>query len=333
MTLPMTLKVAVLGMGKAGIRHLSAAEEVDLVEVVGVADRAPEVRARLAESTGVPVVEDLDALVALGPDAVIVGLPHALLADAALRAFDAGLHVLLEKPMATKLEDARRVVAAAEAAGVRLMVNYNHRFRDEYQTAKRLLQEGRIGRPTLFAESMYATAGPLPPWVWDADISGGGMLTYNGVHVLDHLMWLSQKPVEMVSASLGRFSFHESLEDTTVATLRFEDGSLANLVQHKSNVPGARSVWETRVLGTEGALTIVSGQGVTLTRGASEEHFPSGPERRFVVALEAFASAIQDERDPKPDGQEGVRVLECLDALYRSAETTAWVRVGNTLST
>ena len=127
MTLPTTLKVAVLGMGKAGTRHLSAALEVDLVDVVGVADRAPEVRARLAESTGVPVVEDLDALIALGPDAVIVGSPHASLADAALRSFDAGLHVLFEKPMATKLGDARRVIVAAEAAGVRLMVNYNHR--------------------------------------------------------------------------------------------------------------------------------------------------------------------------------------------------------------
>ena len=323
----MTLKLAVLGMGKAGLRHLSAGQEVDLVDVVGVADRAPELRARLAESSDVPVVEDLDALLALGPDAVIVALPHALLADAALRSIDAGLHVLLEKPMATKLEDARRVVAAAESAGVRLMVNYNHRFRDEYQTAKRLLEEGRIGRPTVFAESMFATAGPLPPWVWNAEISGGGMLTYNGSHVLDHLMWLSQRPVEMVSASLGQFSFDESLEDTTVATLRFDDGSLANLIQHKTNVRGARSVWETHVFGTEGAITIKSGQGVTLSRGGSEEHFPSGPERRFVVALRAFASAIRDERDPQPDGHEGVKVLECLDALYRAAETTAWVRI------
>ena len=323
----MTLKLAVLGMGKAGIRHLSAAQEVDTVEVVGVADRAPEIRARIAPEAGVPVVEDLDALIELGPDAIIVALPHALLAEAALRSVDVGLHVLLEKPMATKLEDARRIATAADAAGVRLMVNYNHRFRDEYQNAKRWLDEGRIGRPTVFAESMFATSSPLPSWIWDPEMAGGGMMTYNGVHVLDHLMWLSGAPVASVTASLGHFSFDEKLEDTTVASLRFEDGTLGSLVQHKTSVPHARSVWETRVFGTEGTLTIVGGQGVTLSRGASEEHIQSGPERRFVVALEDFAAAIRGEREPQPDGPAGIRVLECLDALYRAAATTTWVRV------
>lgn len=321
----MNMRLAVLGLGKAGLRHVRAAQAGEGMELVAAADSSAEARERAPAECR--VVEHLDALIEIGADAVIIALPHALLADAALRAIESGLHVLVEKPMATTLDEGRRIVDAAKTAGLHLMVNYNHRFRDEYQTAKKWLEEGRIGRPCLISEQMFAPEGPLPAWVWEPKIAGGGMMTYNGSHMLDHVMWLSGAPVSAVSATTASLHYDEPLEDTTVASLRFTTGALASLVQSKSNVAHRQGGWETRVLGTEGALRIVSGEGVFVSGSGGEEHFASGPERRFAAALAEFASTIRENKRPSPDGTEALRVLSCLRALYRAAESGGWVEV------
>ena len=321
------LRLAVLGLGKAGLRHLEAARASEVVELVAAADNSAEVRARIEKETTCPVVENLDKLLTEKPQAVVVALPHGSLVDAALRVCEAGLHLLLEKPIANSLAQARLVVQAAEAAKVELMVNYNHRFREEYQIAKRLVADGRIGRPCLLVEQMFAAPGPLPEWVWDPKVAGGGMMTYNGSHILDHLIWLADQRVESVVASTANFHYSKQLEDTTVATLRFIDGSIGSIVQHKSAIPHNLPRWETRIHGTEGVLRVVAGRGVYVSGPNGDERFHTGEDHRFITALSELAGALREKRAPQPDGHSAVRVLACLEALYRSARERKWVTV------
>ncbi len=320
------LRLAVLGLGKAGIRHVEAAKAIDDVELVAVADNSAEARENIdIKGTSCRVRKDLDGLLDVGTDAMIIALPHGLLAEAAIRVARAGVHMLLEKPMANTLEDGQRIVAEADSNGVRLMVNFNHRFRDEYQHAKRWLEEGRIGQIRFLLEEMFASRGPLPSWVWDPKIAGGGMMTYSGIHMLDHAMWLTGKRVESVSASMGSFQYEESLEDTTVASLRLQRGSLVTLIQHKSNVNHSQATWETRIQGSEGAIHVVAGEGAYLSGTRGEEEFKSGAEQRFIRALEEFAASVREQRAPSSDGVSALSVLSCLKALYQAQDCGEWV--------
>jgi len=312
------LRVAVLGLGKAGARHARAAMECAATRLVAVADSAPTARRSFQEIDG-DVVETLEELLALRPEAVIIALPHSELANAARRACAAGVHILLEKPMATSRRDAREIVRQAEEASIRLMVNYNHRFREEYQLAKRLLDEGRIGRPVLFVDQMLAAKGPLPDWVWQHEKAGGGMMTYNGSHQLDRMMWLSGSKVADVQALTASLGYRRDLEDTALAHLRFENGAVGSVVQHKSVSSRTLEAWETLIYGSEGAIRVRSGTGVELSATGGNELIPTLPGNRFGAALEELAAAIREERSPRPDGRSSLHTLACLKALYQSA--------------
>ena len=317
------LRIGVLGLGMAGRQHVAATRKTAMVALVAVADASAEARAQFEGPQGCQVTEGIDALLACEPDALVIALPHALLANAAVRAASAGRHVLVEKPMANDVATASAVVAAAKAANVRLMVNYNHRFREEYVVAKRWLQEGRIGRPRLFVDQWFATAGPLPAWVWQPDVAGGGLMTYSGAHMVDRLLWLSERSVQSVTASTDTFHAASPLEDTCIVTLRFDDGSLGSLVQHKSAVPHRLARWESTIQGTEGAIRVTSNEGAEVSGAAGDESYrpkSDGNVARFQRALEEFAAAVRERRPPQPDAESGLRTLACLEAIYRAAK-------------
>jgi len=310
--------IGILGLGKAGIRHMEAANACADVKLIATADSAPAARARF------DALPSLDALLETPADAIVVAVPHGALESAALAVIAAGKHVLLEKPMANTLADATRVVDAARAQGVRLMVNYNHRFRDEFTNARRLLEDGQLGEISFVSAHMFAPEGPLPAWVWDESIAGGGMMTYSGSHMIDRVLQCVGRKAEAVSATAGSFSYREALEDTSACWLRFDNGTMASFAQHKSNVSHREGSWETRLFGTKGAMRIVSGAAVHLSAQGQEQTIESGPDTRFEGALSEWVQAIREGREPSPGGDDGLLVRACLDAFYDSARSGGW---------
>lgn len=313
------IRLGIAGYGKAGRRHAAAAALSDHVELVGIADSAEPVR--IHYDGAAPLFASLGELLEQRPDAVVIALPHALLAEATLAVCAAGCHALLEKPVATRLDDVRRIADAARAAGVQLMVNFNHRFRREYELAKKLLEGGEIGTPSLLSAQMFAGAGPLPAWTWLAEAAGGGMMLYNGVHAVDHLTWLAGAPVERVSATLATHHYPnpDGLEDTVAACLRFAGGAVGTVVQLKSDTPTTLPRWDTLVYGTEGAVRIRSGFGLHWNSPRGEHRLETGEGDRFLAALDAFATALLDDR-PVPIGiADGFHALDCVLTMYRAA--------------
>ena len=149
-------------------------------------------------------------------------------------------------------------------------------------------------------------------------------MTYSGSHMIDRVIKLIGRDVEAVSAVARSVSYREPLEDTALAWLRFDDGTLASLVQHKSNVSHRHGSWETRLFGERGTMCIVSGEGVRVSGIDGDDDVPSGPDRRFEGALAELAQSIREGREPSPSGREGLRVRACLDAFYRSAASGEW---------
>jgi predicted dehydrogenase len=314
------LRVGLVGLGVAGRRHAAACRNVPEIVLAAAADPAPAAAAAAAEM-GLPWYPAYAAMLeAALLDAVVISLPHADLAAAAVACASRGLHVLLEKPMGITLPEADDVIAAVRRAGVRLMVNFVHRFRAEYRQAKSMIAAGVIGRPVMVFDAMTSGRSTMPAWVWDRHVSGGGMMMYNGVHSVDRLAWLAGSPIARASAAAGTFSYPVEVEDTLAGVAVFETGGLGVVVQHKSDAPTTLAGWETAVWGTRGAIRIAGG---VLEVASDKERARRAVEQddRFLGAAREFAGAIADGRDPSPGGDDGRRALAGVLAMYESAVT------------
>ncbi len=322
------MKVGVVGLGIAGQRHLEAYAADPRVAIDAVADLNRELGQEVAGRFGASYFENFLDLLETDLEAVSVCVPHALLADIARLSAEQGKHILLEKPMATSVREAKRVVRSAEDNGVRLMVGYVHRFREEITRARDLLSEGRIGAPQLVVErSAMGGDERAPAWIWDRQQSGGGVLMYNGVHSIDRLLWLLDRPVERVRATARTLTHEPSVEDALIATMEFSGGALANLVAAFPPYSHGGH-WNTEIYGARGVLSIATGERLEVHTREGRHSFVPGEESRFQREIGEFLSAIEEGRPPLPGGTDGLRVLEVVEAAYISAaEGGEWVKV------
>jgi predicted dehydrogenase len=288
------------------------------------------------------VYADLDAALA-DPrvQAVDICTPHPSHAGVALRAIAAGKHVLAEKPIATTLEDGRRMVAAAREAGLVLAVNEQVRFMEPVLRARAMLAAGDLGTPAAvrahrigYLGGEYMASG----WRRDPHRAGGGMLLDQGPHYF-HLLRLLAGAVAGEITHVGalgttvRDDWQPGAEDTAVVVVRFASGLLGEALfcwATRTPDPGA---W-AHAYGTDGSLDIFSREaGLLWHRSAAGSGGGAGrpapqvvlPVRPIDDALEAcladFLRAARGEKAPDMPGEEGLRDLAVVDAAYRSIRT------------
>lgn len=308
-----SMRVGILGLGSAGMRHLHAFRRIAGVTLM-VAD-VDGLRRRHAQEYSIPVVSGLDDLLAAGVEAVVVALPHAELASAAMRALDAGCHLLLEKPMATDLADAAAIVDRARRTERRVMVSFVHRFRPEVAAARAVIASGAIGRPVLIIDTMVSGTTAMPAWVWKREMAGGGMMFYNGIHQVDRARFILGQEIDGVRAEVRTFGYVADVEDTVTSLLIFRSGALGTVTQHKAPAD-AFGAWDTQVFGSKGSLHIRTGQEVRWVSGGQEASVPGTPEDRFFGAASEFVTALREGRDPTPSGEDGVAALQIVLRMY-----------------
>jgi predicted dehydrogenase len=314
------MRVGIIGYGQAGRQHGYAVIKSGEAELAAVADIDIAAR-RAASDLGVPSWDSYhDMFDEAGLDAVIVSPPHNILTPAALEAARRGLHILLEKPMGVSAGQADEVVTACRANGVKLMVNFVHRFRAECRQAYETIRAGVIGRPLLIFDVLVAGGSP-PAWVWNFEQSGGGSLLYSSIHCVDRLSWLAGSRIKEVSGMTGSFAPGIQLEDTVLVTASFENGALGAVLQHRSTAPHFDGGWQTRVFGTNGSLTINTRQNLEVS--SDKEHFSleTHDDDRFLGAFREFAAAVRENRDPAPSGEEGLHATRAAFAFYEAART------------
>ncbi|HRF60997.1 MAG TPA: Gfo/Idh/MocA family oxidoreductase [Fimbriimonadaceae bacterium] len=195
------VRVAIVGCGFMGRMHANVYGLLDRATLVSVADRKPEKAAKFAAEFGVPARTDVaDVLASDAIDAVDICLPTHLHADASIHAMEAGKHVFCEKPMALTVDEADRMIDAAAANGVGLMIGHCIRFWPEYALLKQFVDDGSLGKLVSLNLTRY---GEFPSWStdnWLADpaLSGGGVLDMH-IHDTDFALYLLGKPEEIVS--------------------------------------------------------------------------------------------------------------------------------------
>jgi predicted dehydrogenase len=327
-----------LGMGKHHVRHFLASPDV---EAVYVCDLVPERMQAMVEEHGLatPTCADYGELLADDSiDALSVCLPNRLHAPVAIDALRAGKHVMCEKPMATTVAEARRMVREARKADRILMMHFNQRFSPEAQLLKRLLDAGELGDVYLATCHWIRRRGiPGRKTFYTKETSGGGALIDIGVHILDLALWYMGHPEPAAVTGCTYCNFGPGLDrdfdvdDHAHAFVRFANGASLSLeTSWASHVPGEAIGFELR--GTKGgARRVGSYQGAyTLyqTRGGGfvdltlREPFPPSPSAQARFA----ASILHGEPNAAP-GEHGLAAQVVLEALYKSAAKGREVRI------
>lgn len=345
------VRVGLIGCGKVGQIHAAALHSLPDAKLAAVCDVSPERAHAFAARCGARGFTDIDSMLREADvEAVIIGTPHPLHAAPAIRAAEAGVHVLVEKPMAATLADCDAMLAAANRTGVLLSVISQRRFFDPVIRIKEAIDAGKIGRPALGVFTMYSWREPAyyqsDPWRGKWDTEGGGVLVNQSPHQLDLMRWYLG-PVAEVSGYWTNIN-HPSVQvdDTAVAILRFQNGALGSIVTSVAQKPGIFT--KVHVHGTNGAsLGVETDRGATFIAGVTaiaepplndlwtipcEEHllkaFQAEDRARFTqmdatthyhaLQIQDFLGAIREGRPPLVTGEDGRAVVELFNAIYLS---------------
>jgi predicted dehydrogenase len=321
---------AVVGLGRIAERAVLPAfkhsRQAKLVALVSGDERKA---ARLASKFGASDFYSYDdyALCLNHPQvqAVYIATTNATHAEYTERAAAAGKHVLVEKPMATSVDDAQRMIEACRAAGVRLMVAYRKYFDPASVALKKLVKDGKLGRLKTMhsAFTIFVPPAKKANWHLDRRASGGGSLMDLGIYCVNTARWLVEKdPIEaMAYAWTVDPQRYNEVEESIAFRLNFPEGLVLQAASsfgaaqgHFLHLHGERGwaaldpafAWEEerRLFGKIGGRWF-------------EKYFK--PTDEFALELDAFADSIRRKRDPEPNGVEGLRDLVIIQAIYRSA--------------
>lgn len=314
------IRVAVVGVGRIGLTHAeNLAHRVPGARLVAVTtfqqERAEAARRRCGD---VAVYPTLDALLAgaEGLDAVVISSSTSAHADNVEQCAAAGLHMLCEKPLALTLPDCDRAIAAAERAGVKLMVGHVRRFDAGYAQAKRLIASGAIGKPVVF-RAISGDVDPPPPSFADPSVSGGLILDAM-YHDLYLARWLMDSEIvrayaeggALVDAGLGAVGD----VDNAVVCLRFANGAMGTLTVSRTTRYGHDL--RVEVIGDQGATQVGTLRQTPVRlldkQGVHHDMARTTPERlgeAFVAELRAFVECVvNDAPAPVPGHDSRVTV-------------------------
>lgn len=332
-------RLGVVGAGSVAALHLDAAAGLPGVDVVAICDVRLEAAEQLASGVGaraelsrsaVQAYSDHAEMFASGElDGVVVTAPHSLHAPITLDAAAAGLHVLVEKPMATTLADCRRMIQASHRRGVRLAVGHVLHFLPTVREAKRILGSGQLGQPVVISERRAAHygRGSRPEWFFDPVLAGGGIVMNVGTHSIDKAQWLGDAPTSKV---LGYVWSQPGIgvETESVGLLELANGVRVTLSVTGTGLPFQD---ETEVVCEQGALRLSRRDGLWTYQGDEAVQVAAAGQDDVVAAfaeqLADFVASCVEGRAPAVDGEYGQSVVATALAVYESAERADTVRV------
>lgn len=352
-TAPRTFRVGIAGCGAISRNHLEAFRALDNVEIVGVCDVDADRAKATAEAWDIPnAVASVEELLTLGLDVVSVCTPHPTHEEVVLQAAAAGVNVLCEKPIATRLESAERMVEACENAGVQLGVLFQRRFWPASQKIRAAIDDGTLGKAILAQCSVMLHRAPdyynRDAWrgTWESD--GGGVLMSQAVHQIDLLQWYLGDVAEVYGkVNTYRHADYIEVEDSATAVITFTSGAMATLEASTAVSPNLGI--QLRITGETGASASLTefpeGSDGRLDLWAVGEQIvvepvhPEGVEPNVDLSVingqlipfhklqvQDFVQALENGTEPAITGKDALKSLRILLAVYESSRTGQPVR-------
>ncbi|ENM3878832.1 Gfo/Idh/MocA family oxidoreductase [Vibrio cholerae] len=328
------IRIAVIGCGRISKNHFGSIEQLSSeFELIAVCDNDPQVLAEHVERYKVPGYESIDQLLESEElDLVTLCTPSGLHAAQTIKAAQSGVNVITEKPMATKWEDGLAMVKACDEANVKLFVVKQNRRNSTLQLLKRAVAEKRFGKIHMVHLNVFWTRPQeyydRAKWsgTWDMD---GGAFMNQATHYVDLMHWLIG-PVESLHAMISTHRDIE-VEDTGVVNIKWRNGALGSMAVTMCTYPN----------NLEGSITILGEKGTVRIGGVAvneiqEWNFAEAKDYDSEIAeanyqttsvygfghppyFKNVADVLRGQDEPETDGHEGLKSLELLISIYRSA--------------
>jgi len=333
------IRFGLLGCGRIAKRHsdLLGGHHIEGATLAAVCDPVRPRAEAIAAKFGVPAYSDIDEFLARKDiDAVAVLTPSGMHAAHVVACAKAGKHVVVEKPMALRLQDADDMIRACDEAGVKLFIVKQNRFNVPVVKAREALEAGRFGRLVLGTvrvrwcrdQAYYDQDSWRGTWAYD-----GGVLTNQASHHIDMLEWFFGDVISVHARAITALARIET-EDTAIATLKFRNGALgiieATTATRPADLEGSLSI-----LGEKGTVEIAGFAVNQIRHWCFVDEFPSdkdviekfsvNPPNVYGFGHQAYYQHVIDclvhQRAALVDGLEGRKSLELISALYESIET------------
>ena len=324
------IKVLITGLGGiAQIAHLPIISKLRDVEITGVCDIDKAKAKSIADKYNVKnyytdygkMIDEVEA------DCLIVTTPTNLHKDVAICGLEAGLHCLVEKPLARKEDEAIKITEAAKKSKKQLMVGMNSRFNPEIMMQESFVSARELGEIFYVKSGFVKRRSTVEKWTLDKKQSGGGVFMDLGIVVLDIALWLLKFPKIKSVSAVNYYHYFKSVEDTSVAFIKFANGTTLNL-EASWALHREYDILYTNVFGTEGSSSInplriykkMHGTLVNVTPIKMEK--PSNIfKRSYEYELQHFFNSITSGSNIVSSGEEAVQRQRIIDAIYKSAKS------------
>ncbi|MCP9456347.1 MAG: Gfo/Idh/MocA family oxidoreductase [Nitrospira sp.] len=331
------LRIGIVGAGAIAQRNAKEAAASGAAKIAGVFDLNHKVARDMAKALSAPFFPSYDALLASSDvEAVLLSVPHYLHKPMTIEAASSGKHVLVEKPMANTLDEAREMIACCEQNHVQLTVNYSFRYLPKIQKARQLVQEGALGDITgiqiiahQFKDRGYwsgARSNSPDDWRASKEKCGGGFLIMNVCHVIDYLYFVTGVKGARVYSEYATLGSPAEVEDIISVTARLSNGGIGS-ISASSIMRGADQA-EERIWGTKGTLILdpdglsfYSTRPIDGKRPGKMCRYTKFPNVSWTAEwVKGFVRAVREGTKPDISSQEGWDNLAFISAAYQSME-------------
>lgn len=334
------LKIAVVGAGLIGQRHVGLIQASDQCELAAICDSNPA--AETVVQANVPFYQDLNKMLAAETlDGAVIASPTNLHAPHGIACAEHGVHILVEKPITGTLTDAELLIKAAAQHGVALLVGHHRRHNPLVQQARQIVQSGQIGE-LVGVTAVFALLKPNDYYNvnWRTQPGGGPILT-NLIHDIDNLRFICGD-IEQVQAATSSKTRGFAVEDTASVIVQFANGSLGSIfVSDATPAPWSYELTSGenpaypqtkqdcyRFLGTRGSLTFPSmalwhypdPQAQGWWEQIEQQPIATSSADALTAQLNHFCRVILGEERPLIPGEEGLRTLQIIHAIIQSAQ-------------
>lgn len=343
--------VAILGCGKVAHLHAKALCNLSQATLAGVWSRTKQTAENFAAQYNTEAFEDIEILIKnKAIHLAIVCTPHPYHRDPVITAAKAGANVLVEKPLASTLEDSDAIISACKKANVKLGVISQRRWYEPVKRVKDAIDNGKIGKPILGTINMLGWRDKnyynADEWRGTWEMEGGGVLVNQAPHQLDILLWFMGEIDEVYGLWKNLNHPYIEVEDTAVAIVKFKNGGIGNIIVSNSQKPGIYG--KVQVHGengasvgvqTDGGAMFVAGMSGVQEPPANDLWTVPGEENQLEMwkkedaekfasidptvfymerQIEDFLRAIENNTSPLVTGEDGRRTVELFTAIYRS---------------
>jgi len=323
------IRVAIIGCGRMGDRHVNAYSKRSDVIISGVFDQKRFLARSIASKFKTKIfsrIEDImeDSYI----DAISICTPNSFHYIYLKMGIKSGKKILVEKPIVTEQKECDAINKIMKNSKSRIMVGHIHRFFPCNVALKKLLNSKRIGTPRIVNTFDFIpgrTKGQsLPNWIKSPELSGGGVFMTDLIHTVDKISWLmNSEVVKVYTPFLSNFITSHQVEDAGIAILWLKNGVTATCT-HGCPSPG---MWDmsTKIIGKKGEISLRFAEELKIYKNSISEvdypfkgNYDKHSDYGFFKEISEFVQAVKKDREPSINHRDGIKAVKVVLSLYES---------------